>query len=643
MELLYLYIPIYKTINNQGFNFSNRYQFTSKIEEQKKITIEKHHISENGILWQTDFFNPKISNLSVIVGNNGSGKTSVLEFIAQELTIGGNSLGYDFIAIFESNELFYIKSRQDNYKFELKFELKRDIDGIQVINYYPLSDLTFSNPHFYNQIGSLINISDNAMIYEDFEREINLNRSLFGQQFVNFAFAPFIGSNIERELEFFLNDHIGEITPADLLSINVSDIEIYLNNEINETQNFIDKNNEKKDFQQYEEILYNLNYLKDIINRSEISIPKKNAEKYIFTRALTLMLLIDIQTQLKSALRQLNENNIERISGKINQRLAQSIQKLNKSKLLESDYLSCLKEITSCNEKNLNISERANNIYDFINVHLGLAVETKSQNTSLNNIIDNERSQKTKLNSNINLFFNEYPQQTKEFIQQLKKNGVSNKLISYRWRNYLLTGYQYSTGEQQLIKLYSRLNYAFNRLESRQSAVLILLDEAELGMHPDWQKKFLLWLIKYTVNNDVIKNKKVQFILTTHSPLMLSDIPSQNVIRLNDGKISPYSINSFGANLYDLLNDSFFFKEGFIGEFAKEKLNSLIEYIENGELESEKWSIKKASEFIDLIGEPIIREELRGLFLDKYMTELENDHLTKQIDRLTSYRDSKNK
>ena len=63
-----------------------------------------------------------------------------------------------------------------------------------------------------------------------------------------------------------------------------------------------------------------------------------------------------------------------------------------------------------------------------------------------------------------------------------------------------------------------------------QGKGIVLIDEIELHLHPEWQKKILPTLSKIFPN--------IQFIITTHSPLVLSEIDdSYNIISLdmNDG------------------------------------------------------------------------------------------------------------
>ena len=75
MELVYLWIKRYKNIHKQGFNFSPRFECEYDAE---KLTIKpKEHIE--------NFFAKNI-NITAIVGENGSGKSSVLEVLTSALS-----------------------------------------------------------------------------------------------------------------------------------------------------------------------------------------------------------------------------------------------------------------------------------------------------------------------------------------------------------------------------------------------------------------------------------------------------------------------------------------------------------------------------------------------------------------------------
>ena len=635
MELLYLYIPQYKSISNQEFNFSNRYRFSRNVSEAgKRLSFELVEKNDSEDSWRLDFFGKGVSNLSAIVGANGTGKSTVLQFINEELSKGGNSKRYNFFSVFEHGGELYIKKREDDISIEEKFAFKDSIDGTNMIQFYPLSDLTFSNEYLFNQVGGgRVNVSDNALFADDFERENRANRNeIFKTEFLP-AISPYVISNMERELEFFLLDYFNEIEPAHVLSVEFLDIKTHLINEIKSYEATISKWKSNESLRKsFERTLTNLNYLLELYKGGDQLI---YSDQYKITRAFSFMLFMDIQFSLDQALGQLEDPRIEKIHDDMSKIMAEilyALQETQKGRPLElDDYHGALKRIAATNEINLNIAVNANNIYEFLTKHLYWAVTTKPNDPTSVKLFELYQMDSKKVTGTVNLFFREFPDETKTFLKQLKSITFISRFLNYEWKGSLNQTYHYSTGESQMIKLFSRLNYGFNILGNKiNDGVLIMLDEAELSMHPEWQRKFVRWLLNFT--NSRAGQGKVQFILTTHSPLMLSDIPSENVIRLGKDSISR-DTNSFGANLFELMKDNFFLKNGFIGEFAQEKINSLIDFIESETPEdNEAWTVESARSFVNIIGEPLIREELRKLLLERFRKNLSEEDLDEEIE-----------
>lgn len=77
MELVYLWVEKYKNIENQGFNFSPRFRCEYDKDTQKLDIVDKE---ETGEFYPKNFFGDNI-NVTAIVGENGSGKSSVLELL----------------------------------------------------------------------------------------------------------------------------------------------------------------------------------------------------------------------------------------------------------------------------------------------------------------------------------------------------------------------------------------------------------------------------------------------------------------------------------------------------------------------------------------------------------------------------------
>ncbi|UUW08298.1 hypothetical protein NLG42_19590 [Flavobacterium plurextorum] len=185
-----------------------------------------------------------------------------------------------------------------------------------------------------------------------------------------------------------------------------------------------------------------------------------------------------------------------------------------------------------------------------------------------------------------------------------------------------------SSGEQQYIFNINTIIYHINNLKTvepvqksyirKYDYVNIILDEVELYYHPEFQKKLVKDLLDEIGALDSLGDLvNFNILFLTHSPFILSDIPNQNILRLEDGRPSDREfMQTFGANIHDLLANDFFLK-GFMGEFAKKFIKDLISEIEK--VKDKELTEDLYNEFVDkinLIGEPVIKNSVRSL-LDK--------------------------
>lgn len=204
-----------------------------------------------------------------------------------------------------------------------------------------------------------------------------------------------------------------------------------------------------------------------------------------------------------------------------------------------------------------------------------------------------------------------------------------------------------SSGEYTFLSVFGRLN---NLKFEKKKSILLLIDEAELALHPQWQKMFVSLFIDFI--SESFKNHKVQVILTSHSPFILSDLPPNCVILLKREGGKSVVVDSldkrnetFGANVHELFTDSFFLQDGLIGEFARRKIENLVGRINEKDryTQAEYNSLKKE---IDIIGEPYVRFKL----LEKIMNGLPNDDFDnvivereKELELIRRIRNDKNR
>jgi hypothetical protein len=201
-----------------------------------------------------------------------------------------------------------------------------------------------------------------------------------------------------------------------------------------------------------------------------------------------------------------------------------------------------------------------------------------------------------------------------------------------------------SSGENALLNFYSRVYDYYKRnifdlpTEKKYPYYFIFLDEADLGFHPKWKKQFVNSILEFLENFFSSIEAKVQVFFTTHDSLTLSDIPNYNITYLTeeDGKRRVLSEEekpqkSFGANITELLADSFFVGNGLIGDFAKEKIDKTITWLKNDKTEGDS---KYHELLIRNIDEPIIQKKLSEMYDEKTKSEISKELLKQQIEYL---------
>ena len=191
----------------------------------------------------------------------------------------------------------------------------------------------------------------------------------------------------------------------------------------------------------------------------------------------------------------------------------------------------------------------------------------------------------------------------------------------------------FSYGEKNIITFIYSLSYYidfFITSRSQLNVFHIVLDEIETGFNPKWQKHMINILV-YLLQQ--YNDKEFIVTIISHSPFILSDIPKGNVIFLEKGKQVYPNIETFGANIHTLLAHGFFMKEGLMGEFAKSKINEVIDYL-NGK-DSPIENDDEAQRYIHIIGEPIIKRQLQRMLDSKKLDKIKDiDALKSQIESL---------
>ena len=232
-------------------------------------------------------------------------------------------------------------------------------------------------------------------------------------------------------------------------------------------------------------------------------------------------------------------------------------------------------------------------------------------------------------------------------ISKIKIPEVLNS-IHVRWVGL-------SSGELGLLKFFANLYSAKINLQGKtfpgvaKTNYVLLFDEIDLGLHPEWQRKWISRALP--IIEKIFDGKHLQVIITTHSPIFLSDIYRENILFLskdNEEFKEKSFEKTFGQNIYTLFKNSFFLND-VMGEYAFNTIKDTIEYLSfkvnsNSSYNREEslynnsdeiTNEKIAKKVIDSVGEPIIANQLKELFYKAFPNK--NDEISEiqnQINQL---------
>lgn len=111
--------------------------------------------------------------------------------------------------------------------------------------------------------------------------------------------------------------------------------------------------------------------------------------------------------------------------------------------------------------------------------------------------------------------------------------------------------------------------------------VLLVMEEVELYFHPELQQQLIKLLLEGIRQLLLHEIRGIHLLFVTHSPYILSDIPRQNVLALNeDGTPSQGELLTFGANIHDMLRNSFFLSHGARGDLAQWSIGRILQVLD---------------------------------------------------------------
>lgn len=245
---------------------------------------------------------------------------------------------------------------------------------------------------------------------------------------------------------------------------------------------------------------------------------------------------------------------------------------------------------------NKNINNQKNNLFekdDILEIIEYIDKEIKkiiNLSYEVNHLINNEKVlfiKNEKVNgfyletSNVDTIFN-----LSELIGNLSNSIAKN--IPYGWEGF-------STGEFAKLNLFSELYYFINNPKrNSKESYFIFMDEVDLYLHPDWQRNFLSDLLIFISKNFPIE--RTQILMTSHSPIIIGDFLPENILTLikdDKGIVSIGESHGFGTQITDLYINGLHIESTF-GVHSKKYIEGILHRRNNEELtEYDHWLISK--------------------------------------------------
>ncbi|CAN7557365.1 AAA family ATPase [Peribacillus frigoritolerans] len=543
MELIYLWVEKFRNIKQLGFSFSTKYIVDFKFNEKmgyKEINIKE--LKEN-----INLFENKIDNVTAIIGKNGSGKTNILDLIGMRMNDRKKYRDARYFIIYHhEGNLFSIEGNDFNLvKQNIKYYPNRK-DSIHVVT-DPYSMLIKKKKNTFEYGGYL-------QFEESQYNKINIFnlRNTFRQGYSREGFK--IDSDYSNFFDrLYLNPvFIGDYAKYSLIT--------YFNSL--EKQGFIFNLNEMVlvkilpdiHYTQVQDLKLKFNYKKNLFRREKENkiVLNNNKEKFIFNFLKSYVYYsFESYTEIVK-----NNDKVQQLKGQL-----ENVENLGNDrnylfKLLEIIYLNFEKQDLDYGDmqtyldtiKNLlvyinKISEKYFSEHE-ISIPIGLEEEK--------NLLD------------LLLFL----------------DHINNDEINYLNNSIKLRFEPMSSGEEALINTFSSLFFGIKlKKHFKKEKAIILLDEPDLFMHPEWSRVLLSEL--FNLLNIIDEGyESYQLIITTHSPFIVSDLPKNNIISLEKsletGLCQKVSFNNeeqtFASNVHSLLSNKFFMNAT-IGEFAKTKID----------------------------------------------------------------------
>lgn len=602
MKLIYCYIERFRNIENQEVSLSDEFDCHYR---DSKIFIEKR---EKNPLMDYIYDNGFMSNLRIIVGKTGSGKTNFLQLIGMDWGNREDTAESDVYLLLykmhDENAFFVEEVGLGNAKRAYRFTY--DFDKHEILN---STSASYANHEDTYIINAFDRYAFASCPYDDVREEQVFDNN----EFIPRKMTQYGKSSVSMECEF-LKEYLSHFS-EDSIKRKIS-LVIGWKNWQDKIQSDLDEKLIKREYWTYKdraEDQRNRNLRKGQYDRP-IQYDKKSTPKSRFIHDLMVDFAIYLRKWAELVEYEFPEKYYPYTGmvydlGIKNPRVLPDGRKMSILKRIDwlCQYIDYHTDEIYSN-KGL-VWQMGSDIRDFFYL-LGKMDDKYFTDTEFTiPVMDIDVNGKTVMGEVFERMEQYLPDQIGIFTECL---------LPYRW-NYV------SSGEYQYAKIWGILEEYGVRAkmvkngqgysDAIQPNLILLLDEPENYMHPEMCRSFIR-------NLNVLLSKRnpdaeLQVLISTHSPFMLSDVMSSQVIKMDydeNGKcvISKSEKPYYAANVHSIMADGFFL-EYTIGEqariFLQDKFKLLQELASRKEKlsSSEKEELTMIRRLVPNIGDALIR------------------------------------
>lgn len=203
---------------------------------------------------------------------------------------------------------------------------------------------------------------------------------------------------------------------------------------------------------------------------------------------------------------------------------------------------------------------------------------------------------------------------TLEFDKEKKRPYLELSLILWLLRSGQMSWIGISSGQKAYLNMFSSIWSSLSESHAAKGSsgtTLLCIDEADLYLHPRWQVEFMERIITCLPE---ISEQKTQIVITTHSPILISDLPSQCLTALPAPFTSDTTetnidhIKTFGANLFDIYASTFGLKGQRTGNLSSKYISKILTILDADHITPEKMgALMQACSIID---DPLIKSHI---------------------------------